>query len=585
MLTRRLRRARRLAATLLAAANIPRPPKRPASPAGDWDYLKDHLRWFIRRNLRKTGVPGLSIALVDDQQIVWAEGFGCADREQRRPATATTVYQVGSITKVINAMAVMQLVGQGRLQLDRPLHEILPDFSMRTRWPQAAPITPRALLCHHAGLPTYYLKGFFSDQTLEQLLVSLRDEHFAYEPHTVFNYSNLGPNLLGLALERLTGRPYAEVVRRQLLEPLGMLHTGFSPEPTGRQLARGYVHDEPVNPTPIRDVPAGGLYSNVLDLARFMRFVFADGSSDGRQVLDPALLAETLTPQYAGRPLDFGHLCGLGWMLGGLPVAGGGCQAWHNGGTKAFLSQMALLPDRKLGVVVLANADSAGTLVYETAEEALRLALEVRHGIRQPARTVEPEITLPRAALAARTGDYSLMGSLARISLGRKRLKLHVLHHVLDLVPVAPDRFRVEFSLLGIKSVPIPFPPVEFVEREGRTFALLRDRVTVPAEKIPPYVIPEAWREFTGNYRLTNPDTGYLVDLEHCRMHIEDGRLLMDIRLSGIEKREVHVVIVPFNDEEVFVFGLGRNVGDVTRGIPGGTPRRIRYSGYLFERE
>ena len=148
--------------------------------------------------------------------------------------------------------------------------------------------------------------------------------------------------------------------------------------------------------------------------------------------------------------------------------------AWHNGGTKAFLSQLALLPEKKLGVVVLANADNAGDLVYATAEEALRLALEIRHGVAPPKKMQEPEIELTRAVLAERVGDYSLMGSLARISLGKKRLRLHVLKHVLDLVPVTPDRFRVEFNLLGLKSVPIPFPPVEFAqvgERDVRAAA------------------------------------------------------------------------------------------------------------------
>jgi hypothetical protein len=198
---------------------------------------------------------------------------------------------------------------------------------------------------------------------------------------------------------------------------------------------------------------------------------------------------------------------------------------------------------------------------------------------------MEPEIQLPRAALERHVGHYSLMGSLARISLGKKRLRLHVLNHKLDLVPVAPQRFRVEFNLLGLKSVPIAFPPVEFTAVDGRAFALLRDRVVIPAEKIPPYDIPDSWRRFAGAFRILNPDTEYLVDLEHCRMEILDGRLLMDIRISGLENREVKVVVVPFSDTEVYVFGLGRNVGDVAQVVPGGERPRMRYSGYLFEHE
>ncbi len=587
MLNRFVRRTHRLGATLLAAANLPRPPQRPQTfTAGDWEYLKSHLRWFIGRGMRKAGIPGLSIALVADQDVIWTEGFGYADRERRIAAAPETVYQIGSITKVLNALAVMQLVEQGRMDLDRPITDYLPDFSMHTRWPQAAPITPRALLCHHAGLPTYLLKGFFSDRSLTELLHELNDEHLAFEPHTVFNYSNLGSDLLGLTVERLTGLPYAQAVQRRLLAPLGMQHTGFALDGViGAQLARGYVHDAPVSPTPVRDIPAGGLYSNVLDLARLMRCVFTGGVLDNTRVLGEKELCATLEPQYADRPLDFGQRFGLGWMLSGLPIEGGGRQAWHNGGTKAFLSQLALLPDKKLGVVVLANADNAGSLVYETAEEALRLALEIRHGIAAPVKARAPEIPVARETLARHVGDLSLMGSLARISLGKKRLKLHVLKHVLDLVPVAPNRFRAEFNLLGLKSVPIPFPPVEFAQVGGRTFALLRDRVVTPAERIPSYSIPDAWRRCVGDYHILNPDAEYLVDLDRCRMLIENGKLLMDIRISGIENRRVKVVVMPISDSDAYVFGLGRNVGDVARMLTDGDRLRIRYSGYVFERE
>jgi len=586
MLNRFLRRARRVNAMLLAAVNLPHPPQRPSDlNVNDWEYLKQRLRWYIRRGMRRTGTPALSVALVDDQQVVWAEGFGYADREQHVAATPETVYQIGSITKVLNALAVMQLVQQQRIDLDRPLHDYLPEFAMRTRWPQAAPITVRALLCHHAGVPTYLLKGFFSEQSLAELLHDLRDEHLAFEPHTVFNYSNLGSNLLGLVIERLTGLPYAQALQRQLLAPLGLRHTGFVPVGAiGTHLARGYVHDAPVGPTPVRDIPAGGLYSNVLDLARFMRCIFAGGVLDGTRVLGENELRATLEPQYPGLPLDFGQQFGLGWILSGLPIEGSGRQAWHNGGTKAFLSQLALLPDKKLGVVVLTNADSAASLVAEVGEEALRLALEIRHGIAAPATAHAPEISLARAALAQHVGDYSLMGSLAHIKLGKKRLKLHVLKHVLDLVPVTPNRFRVEFNLLGLKSVPIAFPPVEFAQVEGRGFALLCDRVVTPAEKIPLYSIPDTWRHCVGEYHILNPDAEYLVELEHCRMLIENGKLLMDIRISGIENRRVKVVVVPISNSEATVFGLGRNVGDVARMLTDGARLRIRYSGYVFER-
>jgi len=584
MLRKRLRQLQRLTATVAGALNLPRAPSRPERLNENWEYLREHMRWFIRRQLAQTGVPALGIALVDDREVIWSEGFGFADREQRLPSTSRTVYQIGSVTKVLNAIALLRLVDAGRIDLDAPYTRYVPEFSMRSRWPQARPITVRSLLCHHAGLPTYFLKGFFSRQSLESLLTALQDEHLAYEPHTVFNYSNLGPNLLGLLMERLHGKTYPALFREQLLEPLGMTHSCFSiNEAVREQLATGYVHDNPVLPTPIRDLPAGGLYSNVDDIARFMRAMLAGGTLDGERVINEDSLAESLTPQYPDCELDFGQRYGLGWVLSGLPLENSGRQAWHNGGTKAYLSQMALLPDRKLGVVVLTNSDRGNHLVYNVSEEALRLALEIRHGQTPRATTRAPEIHVPRTELEKHVGDYSLMGSLSRISLGRKRLRLHVLNYVLDLVPTASGLFRVEYNLLGIKSVPIPFPPIDFVTVRNRRFAILRDRVLVPAEFIPPYSIPEAWQAYLGNQHLLNPDEEFLVDLDHCRLEIANGRLLMDVRISGLDNREIQAVIVPLNDREAYVFGQGRNVGDVVQATNDGGRRQVRYSGYDFE--
>jgi len=583
MLDASYRRVRRLAKQALARLPFPRAPARPATVRGDRDYLVDRLTWFARKKMLESGTPGLGLCLVNPEGVIWSAGFGNADRERRLPAQTDTIYQIGSITKVFTALAIMQRVERGDLDLDAPIFQYLPDFSIRTRWPNARPITVRSLLCHHSGLPTYLLKGFFSSTPLSQFPELLRDEHLAFQPHTVFNYSNLGSNILGLILERQLGQPYTDIVREQILVPLGMIHTVFAPDPTtAPRVARGHVHDLPADPTPIRDTPAGGLYSNVTDLAQFMQMVLNFGSIGSARVVGRAQVEQMLTPQYPDCVLDFGHRFGLGWMLSGLPLGIDQRQAWHNGGTKAYVSQMALLPDQGLGVVVLANSDSAGPAVYEIAEEALRLGLEVESGISTPGRDRPPAVNVSRPVLEKYVGDYSLMGSLATISLGRQRLMLNVLNHCLDLVPESETRFRVEYNFLGLKLVPIAFPNIEFIETDGRMFAVLRDRVVVPAERIPPYPIPDQWRRHVGDQRLLNPDEEYLVELEHCRMEIRNGRLLMDIRIDGIEKREIHVVVVPFSDTEAYVFGLGRNVGDVAQTYEDQGRLCTRFSGYRF---
>src|ERR1039457_208923 len=117
-------------------------PIRPESiPRGDYTYARDYISWLARSEMSKHGVTGLSIALVDDQQLVWATGFGFADKAGNVPATAETVYRAGSISKLFTATAVMQLAEQGLLDIDKPLQNYLPEFFIKNRFSDAAPIT------------------------------------------------------------------------------------------------------------------------------------------------------------------------------------------------------------------------------------------------------------------------------------------------------------------------------------------------------------------------------------------------------------------------------------------------------------
>jgi len=568
---------------LLAGCATP-PPVIPAS--GDYRGLQAYLDWYIPRQLQKHDVPGLSIALVDGSRLVWAKGYGYADVERAIPADAETVYQVGSVSKILTAVAALGLAERGRIDLDKPITQYLPEFAIKSRWPAADPITPRMLLTHHAGLPTFHLKGFFSHQPLGGLLQELRSEYLAYPPGTTLSYSNIGTDLTGLAIERVSGREFATHMQEEVFQPLAMTHSGFVlDERIAAKLAHGYIKGQPAPPTPVRDVPAAGLYSSALDMSRFMRFVLT-GAGPQTPPLGPQMLGAMFTPQYADNPFHFGQEIGLGWFLGGLAIDGAGQVAWHNGGTKAYQAQMVLLPEKQLGVVVLANADSAKTMIYGLAEEILRMALLARDGIvPAPPPAPRPAVTVAPAILQRYVGDYSLMGTLARVSLDGERFKFQVLDHELDLVPLSTTEFRVEKSILGLFSIAIPFPHLEFTSVDGREFALLRDRAVAVAEKVPAYELPAAWRARVGDYRIINPDDEYLVNLEHCRLLVEDNRLLLDLEISGIDDRRVKIVVMPYSDDESYVFGFGRNVGDTTVAYRVGGRQRIRYSGFIFERQ
>ncbi len=219
-------------------------PLRPESVTrGDYDTTRAYVTDLIRYEMNRSSVAGLSIALVDDQHVVWAEGFGYADRERKLPAAADTLYRVGSMTKLFTVTAAMQLVEQGKVALDRPLHTYLPDFSIRERSTDAGPITPRLLMTHHAGLPRDRLKGFMNPEPppFTTLVEAFRDEYAPYPPGQLFSYSNVGISLLGSLVQEVSGEPYTEYVRQSVMEPLGMedasLEHGRSASP---HMAKGY---------------------------------------------------------------------------------------------------------------------------------------------------------------------------------------------------------------------------------------------------------------------------------------------------------------------------------------------------------
>lgn len=145
--------------TLLAGCLNSPPPKPETKQPGNYEYTKDYIRWFTQQQMKKHNVTGLSLALIDDQRVVWAEGFGYADRANNIPATPETLYRAGSITKLFTATAIMQLVERGLIDLDQPVKTYLPEFSFKTRFPDTPPITIRHILTHHSGLPRDILRG------------------------------------------------------------------------------------------------------------------------------------------------------------------------------------------------------------------------------------------------------------------------------------------------------------------------------------------------------------------------------------------------------------------------------------------
>lgn len=351
-------------------------------PRSDYTTVAEELERVIIHEMNDKGLPAVSIALVDDQEIVWAKGFGFADIDKKIPATAETMYRVGSVSKLFTDIAIMQLVERGELDLDAPITQYLTDFQVKNPFNKS--ITLRQLMSHRSGLVREPPMGNYFDPTeptLLQTVQSLNSTTLVYKPESRTKYSNAGISVVGYLLERIQNQPFAKYLQQAVLKPMGLQKSAFDPTPEIRQhLAKAYMwtYDgrEFIAPTfELGTSPAGSMYSTVSDLSRFLGILFNRGKGPGRQILKPETLEEMWTPQFAeaGKKRDFG----IGFSIGDLA---GHRRIGHGGAIYGFATQLGAMPDAKLGVTVVTSMDGANTVMTRIANHALKSMLAVRAG-------------------------------------------------------------------------------------------------------------------------------------------------------------------------------------------------------------
>jgi CubicO group peptidase (beta-lactamase class C family) len=313
-----------------------------------------------RQALAASTTPGLAMALVHHGEVVWAAGYGVADRGTGQPVTAGTRFQAASLSKPVTAWGVLRLVESGRIGLDEPVTGHLRRWRPPPSAFDAEGLTVRRLLSHTAGLSVHGYVGQTIDRPLPSIMASLAGEtgdSFPVElletPGRGWLYSGGGYSLLQLLVEELTGRPFADYMQAEVLEPLGMTVSSYR---WSRTAETARPHDAGGGPIPdftFAEQAAAGLGSTAPDLARFVAAALAGprGEPPGRGVLSPVGVQLALTPA----PGTEGRW-GLGYGLGYLPS--GDRLAYHEGANRGWRAGLALLPDRRAGIVAVANGDA-----------------------------------------------------------------------------------------------------------------------------------------------------------------------------------------------------------------------------------
>jgi CubicO group peptidase (beta-lactamase class C family) len=319
-------------------------------------------------------IPGIGAAVVLEGEPVWSAGFGMSDLEDLAPATSSTLFRLGSISKPITAVSVLQLYERGKLDLDAPVEKYCPAFPKK-EWP----ITSRQLLGHLGGIRHYNSdgKGDIPDDSarhfssMEESLQIFAADPLVAKPGAKFNYSTYGYTLLGCVLEGAASEKYLDFVRKNVFQPAAMEQTqaddffAVIPHRTRwyHKDKSGLVHNAGVLDSSYK-IPGGGLISSADDMARFEAAILADKflKRPTRELMWTSLKTED------GKPTGYG----LGWGI--LDKFGVHIVA-HTGGQQGTSTAFALVPERRAGVVVLANMDGVNS--GGLAEEILKIVLEL----------------------------------------------------------------------------------------------------------------------------------------------------------------------------------------------------------------
>ncbi len=548
----------------LLAANKPR-----IAPRKDYADVAGIIKPFIEQQIKQKQIPAISIAVVDDQQIVWAEGFGFADQKAKIPATAETVYRIGSVSKLFTDIGIMQMVERGALDLDAPVTNYIPDFHPKN--PFGAPITLRQLMSHQSGLLREPPIGNYfetSEPSLKQTVLGLNETQLVYAPGTHVKYSNAAIGAVGYVLEEKNGLPFAKYLKSAVLAPLGMEHSSFGPESALiHNLAKaemwsydGRVFDAPT--FQLGMAPAGSMYSTVNDLGRFVIAMLAHGQGERGQVLKPETLDQMWQPQ---SPNSSGGGFGLGFRIADLNHHR---MIGHGGAIYGFATSLEMLPDDKLGVIVVATKDVANGVTERIAQETLRLILDHRQGkpLTAPQATTRVPSDLARK-LAGRYGsgddavdlDY-LNGKLTMLRVnGGSQVELRQLGN--DPSAETSGQVLVADSLLGYGTV---VTPLDHAIRLGDK---VLERVQVPK----PAAAPGKWQGLMGEYGWDH-DTLYVFE--------KNGRL--SVLIEWIEYDALAEV-----SQDVFEFPQrGLYEGEKAIFIRGanGEATQVQISGVIFKR-
>lgn len=517
---------------------------------------------LIIKKMKSYKVIGASVSIIYGHDKIYSKGYGFADKANKIKTNSDTVFKIGSITKVFTATAIMQLAEQGKIEIDRPVIDYISEFSVKSRSSDARPITIRDLLCHHSGLPCDDLQNYFSSdpESFKTVIDYLKGTYLVSPPGKMFYYSNLGSNLFGVIIEKVSEMPFHQYIEKYILKGINMDSSSIlAPEELTTNISKPYHKQKEQIEGVMKYLPSGGIFSTANDMARFMVAVVNGGEGLFR---DENTLDSMFIPQYPENPFDLNLNNGLGWFIGKPGLDYAGKVIWHDGGTPNYFSLTVMIPERKLGITVLTNSSSGALMNHQITIDILNLLIEEKLGIHPLVVERQKPIKLSNEMFPEIIVRFITLSGLAIVSRKGNKLKARLPSGTFRLYPGKDSWYQPVLLLFGFIPIKLKqlslirigilkinlekFLAIEqlgFQSLQGREFKTLNTNAK--------------WKERAGKYHCINEIN---PRLENFQLIYSKNGIYLSCASDKLGKLKLFLDTI--NDSEAIIYGIGRYSGE-----------------------
>ncbi len=535
--------------------------------------LIEDYKAFIKRKMESDKIVGVSAALILGDSITWKEGFGYADKDNQIPMTTQTNISIGSSGKPFTALAIMQLQEKGFVEIEKPLIDYLPQFTINTRDVDIKKITLKTIINHSSGIPPDVgLNSYLPEGKYTDVVKYLKDEYLCYPPNMVHLYSNVGYSLLGHTIFTVTGRDYPLYIQKNILEPLAMDHSGFINSKDLQNVSMTYNHDGNYRKLiDGRDLPAGcGLYSNIDDLIKFAKELIAIYNGKRGSIIKTETLKDIFKVQNNEVVFD-NNMRGLGWYLFYFK-SDSNVVAYHAGSTHLSNAAILIIPGKKMASIFLDNTIGGLSLVEEGCLKlveacGIKTSTVIRRKyVHYNQNDSSETFDISVDSLKEHIGTYAQLRSTVQIKKENEKLVLHRNNERFLLQPVSKESF-IPYKLSNGDSLQI-LPKQRYFFRDINNYHFLfleeGDNQYQLGYRVGIEEIKDIWKNRLGRYKIYGYQGKGPETFSEAELYIVDKNLLQLKIFYALSGASIYNMLIKSDDGLIFC-GVESHGGETLR--------------------